>query len=267
MSAWRVPVWMAVVAAALYLALCLLMFVRQRDLVYFPQATRVDAAGTPFALDRGDAVLRGRVVHPGQRDAVLYFGGNAEAVEHNAGDFSCWLPGHSIYLVAYRGFGASDGRPSEPVLVADAVALYDEIQVRHPEGRIAVVGRSLGSGVAVQLAARRAVDRLVLVTPFDSLAAVGATHYPWLPVRWLLRDRYDSLSALPRHRGPLLVLRAGRDTVVPPRHTDALVASREPDVEVLTFARADHIDIHLQPGYGETLARFIGEGRGVMSSR
>ncbi len=253
----RTALALAALLALLYIGVCLLMYAQQRSFIYFPQATRTAAAATDFALDRGDATLRGWLVNPGREDAVLYFGGNAERVEHNRRDFAAWLPAHSVYLLAYRGYGASEGSPDEPALVGDALALFDEVRRRHPQGRIAVIGRSLGSGVAVQLAAQREVDRLVLVTPFDSLAAVAATHYPWLPVRLLMRDRYESAAALPGYAGPVLVLRAGADTVVPAVHADRLVASRPQHTQVLDFPQAGHNDIHLDPGYGDAISRFL----------
>ena len=97
----------------------------------------------------------------------------------------------------------------------------------------------------------------MLVTQFDSLAAVAATHYPWLPVRLLMRDRYESASALPGYAGPALVLRAGADTVVPAVHADRLVASRPQHTQVLDFPQAGHNDIHLDPGYGDAISRFL----------
>lgn len=233
------------------------MFAQQRRLLYYPQLTRADPAGTDFALDRGAAVLRGWIANPGSPDPVLYFGGNAERVEDNREAFAAWLPERSVYLPAHRGYGASDGAPGEAALYADALALYDFVRARHPGQRIAVVGRSLGSGVAAYLAARRPVERLALVTPFDSLGAVAAGHYPWLPVRLLLRERYETAAHLRGYRGPLLVLRAGRDEVVPPARTDALLAGLGGDVEVVAIDAAGHNDLHAHPGYGQALARFL----------
>lgn len=219
--------------------------------------TAVDAAATDFALDRGDATLRGWTANPGRRDALLYFGGNAEPVQANLGTLDAQVPGRTLYLLAYRGYGASDGTPSQDALLEDALALYDEVRRRHPDGRIGVVGRSLGSGVAAHVADAREVDRLALVTPFDSLVAVAAGHYPWLPVRWLLRERYESVPRLARHRGPVLVLAAGRDRVVPAGHARALVAGRRPPADHVEFPQAGHDDIHLQPGYAARLSAFF----------
>lgn len=250
-------VWLPLgVLAFAYCGLCGLMYAKQRDLMYLPQHTRAEAATTDFAFDREGVVLRGWVVNPGQPRAIVYFGGNGESVQDNRGDFARWLPGHSVYLVAYRGYGASDGTPGEAALFDDALALFDHVQARHPQQPVSVIGRSLGSGVASHLASRRRIGRLALVTPFDSLAAVAQAHYPWLPVRWLLRDRYDSVRYLAGYRGPLLVVRAGRDEVVPPANTDRLLASLRRPPQVVTLPQAGHNALD-PTAYGQALAAFF----------
>ena len=253
----RMVVWLLGLAICAYLAICALLYLQQRRLIYYPQFTRVAPAQTDFAFQRPDAVLRGWVVNPGRQDAVLYFGGNAEAVEANRGVFARWLPSRTVYLVAHRGYGASDGEPSEAALLADALAVYDDIARRHPDGDVAVIGRSLGSGVATHVASERPVRHLVLVTPFDSLAAVAQSHYPVFPVRLLLKDRYDSAARLPGYGGNLLVLRAGRDTVVPPAHTDRLLASFKGRARVVDFPRAGHDDLSTDPAYWPAIRDFL----------
>jgi pimeloyl-ACP methyl ester carboxylesterase len=251
-------IWIALPLALGYAAVCGLMYARQRDLVYYPQLTRVDAAKTDFALPVADGVvLRGWVVNPGQPRALIYFGGNAESVEVNRDTFGHWFPGHTVYLVAYRGFGASDGSPSEQDLTADALALFDHVRARHPNGQIDVIGRSLGSGVASAVAARRPVRRLALVTPFDSLVDVGKQHYPWLPVDLIAQDRYDSVTNLAHYPGPLLVVRAGRDEVVPPANTQRLLTSLTRPVQVLEIPQADHSNVGADPAFARTLKGFF----------
>ena len=253
----RMVVWLLGLAICAYLAICVLLYLQQRRLIYYPQFTRVAPAQTDFAFQRPDAVLRGWVVNPGRQDAVLYFGGNAEAVEANRGVFVRWLPSRTVYLVAHRGYGASDGEPSEAALLADALAVYDDIARRHPDGDVAVIGRSLGSGVATYVASERRIKHLILVTPFDSLAAVAQSHYPAFPVGLLLKDRYDSVAKLPRYDGRLLVLRAGRDAVVPPSHTDRLLASFKGRAQVVDFPRASHDDLSSDPAYWPAIRDFL----------
>ena len=163
-----------------------------------------------------------------------------------------------MYLVAYRGYGASDGAPTADALLADALALFDAVQARHPGQPVSVIGRSLGSGIASHLASQRPVDRLALITPFDSLARVAQAHYPWLPVRWLLRDGYPSADWLRGYRGQVLVLRAGHDEVIPAANTHALVATLPPaSTRVVDIAEAGHNDIGMFPAFGEALAGFM----------
>ena len=130
------------------------------------------------------------------------------------------FPGRSVYLVAYRGYGASSGEPGEAALVGDALALYDNVRARQPQAPIAVIGRSLGSSDASYLAERRPIRRICAgLLPSTAWARLYRAHYPVFPVRLLMRDRYQSTDYLPRYAGPLLVLRGGCDEVIPPPRT------------------------------------------------
>jgi pimeloyl-ACP methyl ester carboxylesterase len=252
---WTLTVLRVLVVA--YAGICVLLYLRQDALLYPAHLTRMPVEQVNFKLDRGGIVLRGWHFNPGQGRALLYFGGNAERVEDAARMLAGELPGATIHALAYRGYGASDGVPDEQALVSDAFALFDEVRAEQPDRPIAVIGRSLGSGVASQLAAKRPVERLALVTPFDSLATMAQSMYPFLPVRWLLRDHYDSVSHLAGYRGPLLVVRAGRDRVIPPASTDRLLASLPDDVLVVNLASSDHNDIDADPRYLAALADFL----------
>ncbi len=243
-----------------YAAVCAWTFAYQRDLVYFPQATRVQARDTDFVLRHDGETLRGWVLNRDADRALLYFGGNAEAVEAKRETFARWFPEHAVYLMAYRGYGASTGSPSEAALVADARFLFDVVSSRH--GPVDVIGRSLGSGVASQLASSRPVQRLVLVTPFDSLAAVGQHHYPWLPVQWLARDRYDSARHLASYRGDVLVIRAGRDALIPAESTQALVDALPRPPRVVVLEDAGHDGFDASPAYAGSLRDFLGAPAG-----
>lgn len=251
-------VWLPVALLALgYAGVCGLMYLKQREMMYFPQFTRVDAAQTDFAIERDGVALRGWVVNPGKARAIVYFGGNGERIEGNREDFLRWFPDHSVYLVAYRGYGASDGQPSEQALLGDALAIFDKAQSQHPGEPVAVVGRSLGSGVASYIASQRPVAKLALITPFDSLAEVGQAHYSWLPVRWLSTDRYESARYLRKYRGALLVIRAGRDEVIPAASTDRLIESLSSAPQVVALPEAGHNDLDSDPMYGRALSHFI----------
>ena len=120
----------------------------------------------------------------------------------------------------YRGYGGSSGKPSEAALVADALALFDKVNTEHQN--ITVVGRSLGSGVAVHLASLRPVARLILVTPYDSLQDLAARQFPYFPVRWLLRDKFESWRYAPLISVPTLIVAAEHDDVIPRTSTETL---------------------------------------------
>jgi pimeloyl-ACP methyl ester carboxylesterase len=230
---------------------------RQSDLIYHPQATRAHPSATDFELDRGDATLRGWRIHPGQRDAIIYFGGNAESIESMAPRLVAWFPRRTSYLLAYRGYGASDGRPGEAVLTRDAVALYDAVRDAHPDGRIALIGRSLGSGIAAHVARERPVDALVLITPFDSLVSVARAHMRWLPVHWLLRERFEAARDLAGYRGRVLIIRAGRDEVVPPASTQALIDALPVPPTVVELHDAGHNTVDDDPRFAQSITAFL----------
>ena len=252
-----VLVIVTVLAVLAYVGACWFLHARQRQMIYYGWATTADAAGTDFELKRPDAVLRGWVVNPGKPSPILYFGGNAERIEANRDAFARLFPGRSVYLVAYRGFGASSGEPGEAALVGDALALFDHMQSLHAGQPVSVIGRSLGSGVASQLAAQRPVAALALVTPFDSMVSTAQSHYPVFPVGLLLTERYESAKALHDFRAPVLVLHAGRDTVVPEARTTQLIAALPDPPQVVRIAAADHNDIAAHPEYATTLSAFM----------
>lgn len=247
----------------LLLAFALLLaglYIGQRRLVYFADATRTDAAIAPtFQLQRPDgAVLRGWVDRPGQPRALIYFGGNAETLQGTRSLLGDCCAGWSAYLLPYRGYGGSDGTPSSEAILADALALHDEVAKRHPGQPVALIGRSLGSGVAAHVAHQRDIDRLVLVTPYDRMRTVASLHYPWLPVGWLLRENYDSVDWLKDARTPILIVRAGNDRVVPAASTDALLhALPAATTREIIIPDANHDSISTRSEYLEALSTFL----------
>lgn len=251
------PALAVLLAGALaYGALCGLLFLRQRSLVYFPQPRAADAPGELLALPITGGPPGARVLvtvrrRPGPK-ALLYFGGNAEDVAGQLPLLEAAFPEHSLYLPHYRGYGGSSGQPSERALFADALALFDRVRSEH--GQIAVIGRSLGSGVAVHLAARRPVARLVLVTPFDSIEAVAAQRFPLVPLGLLLQDKYRSAAAAPRVGAPTLLIAAEQDEVIPRANTDALLSSFRPGVASLVVLQVEgHNAVEESPRYVDLL--------------
>ena len=253
----RVLVRLVVTWALVYVSLCAFIYLTQRNLIYFPDATRVTPDSANFELARGDITLRGWMLHADKTNAILYFGGNAERIELNRELFAHSLPEHAIYLLPYRGYGPNEGTLAEDRLCDDAIALFDAVRARHSVGAIGAIGRSLGSGVASCLAAQRPLDRLALITPFDSLVAVAQAHYPWLPVSWLMKDRYESALRLRDFKGSTLVVRAGQDEIIPSASTDALISALRQPADVVAFPEATHNNISDLPAYQQALAMFF----------
>lgn len=208
------------IVAAIYLLFCAILFVSQRSMIYFPQPRTYRTGVILLTLNvYGQSVLVSTRPHNGD-EALIYFGGNAEDVSLNMPGFSEEFPNAAIYLLHYPGYGGSSGKPTEKAIVADAFALFDFVNTRHRD--ILVIGRSLGSGVAVQVASQRPVARVVLVTPYDGLKDIAAHAYPFFPVGLLLQDRFESWRYAPKISAPTLILAAGNDEVVPRSSTERL---------------------------------------------
>lgn len=203
------------VAAALvvagYLAICALLYLLQDRFIYYPVPRGVDTPA--ITLQRGDADVVVSTNGVESDHAIVYFGGNAEDVSRAIAPLGRAFPGARIYAMHYRGYGGSTGTPSEPVLVADGIALLHRVRDTH--SRISIVGRSLGSGVAVQVAASSPVERLVLVTPFNSIAELVAGPFKLFPTHLLLRDKYESWRHVQRLQVPTTIIVAANDQVVP----------------------------------------------------
>lgn len=231
------------IALGVAIGVPLVVYLLQDRLMFYPQqlsqARRALVAERFAAVDEvalqaadGTRLHAWRVSAGPGSPLVLYFGGNAEEVSwmlEAIGDpRSGATPGVSWLLLDYRGYGASEGAPSEAALVADARMLFDHARAQAGEDGarpMFAFGRSLGSGVAVALAASRPLAGVVLVTPFDSAVAVARHYYPYLPVDWMLRHRFESIAHAPRLRTPLLCVIAERDEVIPPVHGERLHAA------------------------------------------
>jgi uncharacterized protein len=219
----KILVLVAALLAAVYVAFCALLYFKQDQLLY-PGADDSNPDGfSSFRLKSGPADLKIWRLHPERGPALLYFGGNGEDLGADLPDFDTAFPDRAVYFMNYRGYGGSTGAPSEAALIADAQATYDEIRKTHTS--IAVMGRSLGTGVAVALATTRPVEKVILVTPFDSVVNVAAERFAWAPVRWLIKDDYDSVKRLPAVRVPVLVITAEHDESIPRAHSDSLIAA------------------------------------------
>jgi pimeloyl-ACP methyl ester carboxylesterase len=249
----RMIATLVVAAALVYVALCAALFTWQRSLIYYPQV-RTLGASEAAARFEVDGVALQLTVRPHEGPgAVLYFGGNGEDVSASLPSLAAAYPGRALVLLHYRGYGGSGGRPSEAAIMGDARALFDHVQALHPD--VIVVGRSLGSGVAVRLASERPVARLVLVTPFDSLQALAQAQFRLFPVRWLLQDKFESWRYAPQVRAPTLIVAAEHDEVIPRASTERLATRFAPGVaRVVVIGGALHNTISDDPAYERALA-------------
>ncbi len=245
------------VLATLYVVVCGLMVAFEESLLFHPTVmprgvrelllARTDVE--PLELDAGDVTLRGFFVE-GEGDAprptLLYFGGNAEQLWRRVED----VPGpngarfNRAYL-AYRGYEGSGGSPAAEELLADALRFYDHVAARPDVNGEAIVvrGTSLGTGLATHVARERPVAGVVLLAPYDRLENVAAGHYPWLPVRLLIRNDIDSVGRAPSIGAPALIAHGEADEVIPIAHGRALAARWGGPVEELYLPQATHNDL------------------------
>ena len=217
----------ATLAIAAYLVAAVALYVFQRALLYpAPQATRTDpaAAGFPEAqevvLDTkdGEKVIVWHVPPKQGKPVVLFFHGNGEVLAWRVQRFrAITADGTGLVALSFRGYGGSSGKPTEAGLLNDGAAAYAFAAAYYPPERIVPWGYSLGSGVAVAIAANQPVGKLILEAPYTSIVDIAASLFWYMPVRWLMRDSFRSDERIADVKVPLLIMHGEKDTVVPAR--------------------------------------------------
>jgi fermentation-respiration switch protein FrsA (DUF1100 family) len=246
-----------------YVALLGMLMAFEDRLLYFPvRGGRVDGAGEDVTLHSADGVrLHARYVarDPGA-PTLLYLHGNAGNLAERS-ELLQYFSGLGANLLAldYRGYGQSDGVPSEAGLYADARAAYAWLRERTPAERIVPMGESLGGGPACELAATDSIGGLILLATFTSVPDMAAHFYPWLPARWLVRTRFDNLSKIGRVRVPKLIVHSRMDEVVPFEMGQRLFAAAAEPKRALWLERSSHNALFLveEPPLGEALRDFL----------
>ena len=244
-----------------------LLYLLQDKMIFFPQPTAADNraryAEHQIRIQNGEVTLTGWFFKDrigAASPLLVYYGGNAEDVSLNFADLGRFNTGSFLFM-NYRGYGGSGGKPSEEALLSDALFVLDHMLAAEKidPGHVVLMGRSLGSGVAVHVAAQRMVGGVILVTPFDSLVNVARAHYPIFPVRWLLRHRFDSARLAPHITAPALFLTATDDAVVPVRFAHSLETQWGGPATSVAVAGVGHNDIESSPVYWSAINRTLSD--------
>jgi pimeloyl-ACP methyl ester carboxylesterase len=238
------------VAAVAYLSVLAFMYLQQRSLQYFPSraGTPPEALGLAGVSEQrvktpdGETIVLWRAqARPGM-PTILFFHGNGGEISGRASRMAFYqAQGFGALFLSYRGYGASTGSVSEQGFITDALTAYD-VLVRDgiPPQKIAVVGESLGTGVAVQLAAQKPVGAVALEAPFTAAVDVAAGLYWYIPVRWLMKDQYLSRDHIAQVRVPLLIQHGDADRVIPVGQGRKLFEMAHEPKELVILAREGH---------------------------
>jgi fermentation-respiration switch protein FrsA (DUF1100 family) len=240
---------------------------QQRRFLYGPDTNRPDLAATGITGSRtltvhtSDGLALLSWFHPpsdAAQPVVLYLHGNGGHIGYRAHRFARMARlGWGVLLVDYRGYGGNPGTPTETGLTEDARAAYAALRTLGiPPRRIVLWGESLGTGIAVRLAGEADVGAVLLEAPYTSIAAIARRRFPFAPVDWLLRDRFDSIGRIGALHVPVLVMTGAHDRIVPPDMGHALfAAANEPKVFWLA-PDAGHNDL-MEAGAFETVRAFL----------
>ncbi len=251
-----------------YLAVLAAVFVLQRSLLYpagkaAPDAALAAAAGfrTVFTQTADGLRLAHWYRPPAEPNGpvLAVFHGNAGHVGDRVPKLiELMRAGFGLLLAGYRGYGGNPGRPSEAALSADAHLLLDWLAGQGvPPERTVLYGESLGTGIAVKMATERAAAAVVLEAPYTSVAEVAQAHYWYLPARWMVLDRWDSLSRVKRINAPLLVMHGMRDRTIPPRYGRRLFEAAVEPKDILLVDEGEHSDLYDFPHVPGTVIGFV----------
>lgn len=263
--------WLVILAALGYVGTLATLFFAQRSLIYpVPETRRTapelvgfhQAEEHVLATSDGEKIILWHVSARVDRHVVLYFHGNGDSLAGLVGRFrEITSDGIGLIAVSYRGYGGSSGTPSELGLLQDAAAAYNFALARYAFTQIVPWGFSLGSGVAVAVAADHRVGGLILEAPYTSITDIATTLFRWVPVRYLLKDRFRSDERIVRARAPLLIMHGGKDSTISIVFGEKLFALAHEPKQFARFPEAGHNDLD-QFGAIETARHFIATLKG-----
>ncbi len=257
--------WAIAIALCLYAGYAALLYVTQRAMMYFPETTRTSPAqaGLPAAEEvslttsDGERLVAWHVPPRADHPVLLYFHGNGGALRHRVERFLKLIAdGAGLVGVEYRGYAGSTGRPSEAGLIADGLAAYAFAAERYPAKQIVVWGESLGSAIAVAVAAERPVGRVILEAPFASAVALAAARYWYVPVRFLMKDQFRTDERIGKVTAPLLIMHGVKDQTVPFRSGERLYELASQPKQFVRFLDGGHNDLD-RHGALHAVARFL----------
>lgn len=241
---------------------CAALVIAEPHFLYMPfnGPNTPEAAGLPSYSLQHTTATDGTPInyweHPSASGPILlYFhgnGGGLHAFTFPLAQFA--QAGFHVIAMEYRGYPGAAGKPSQQALTADAIALFDQTHQRYPNRPIAIWGYSLGTGIAVQLAAERAPAALVLEAPFSATVDLAATIYPFIPVRHLMRDQYRSREAITRVHAPLFIMHGETDRLVPITSGETLYNAANDPKEFHRYAGIGHLDLMHSPAYADAFA-------------
>ena len=253
------------IAVCLYLGMAAILYFKQRSMMYFPDPVHTSPAqaGLPAAeevmltaLDGGHSIAW-HVAPRQDRPVILYFHGNGGALRYRAERFRQLIrDGIGLVALEYRGFGGNAGSPTEAGLIADAEAAYTFASARYPTSRIVLWGESLGTALAVVLAAEKPVGRVILEAPFTSATAVAAGRYWYMPVRLLMKDQFRSDESVGKITAPVLILHGAQDRVVAFAMGERMFELTNAPKHIVRFLDGDHEDLDAQ-GALHAVGRFL----------
>lgn len=256
-----------ILLASLYLLATIGLFLYQDKLLYFPyplttqrmsEISELNADIEPVTIKAADGTpLKGWIVNKNRDNAIYYFGGNGEEVSYMI-DQAKEMKDYAFVLINYRGYGESQGEASQKSLFSDSEEIYRQIQEEYHYSKVIIMGRSLGSGVALHLADCIQPDGLILVTPYDRMANIAKGQIPPIfPVSLLLQDKYESDKIAKEIKTPTIILMAENDTIVPNENTLALAKEFPDPVPIITIPGAGHNSISATAEYWESIRNFL----------
>ena len=247
-----------------YMFLCLVIFIFQGKVIFFARKFNENSPSISahkheeITIEVDGFKLHGWLLNPGNDKLIIYYGGSAEEVSGRVSELAL-IKNCTSLVLNYRGYGKSEGSPTEKALFDDALKVFDKItaQLNIPPEKVILLGWSLGTGVAVHVASRRNVSKVILTTPFDSIINVFKKYVPILPLRLLIRHPFDSVFIADKIKAPVLMFLAENDKTIPFQSSINLANHITAPLNIITIKDAGHNDIHCYGQYYSAINDFI----------